>query len=1183
MEEKINLLYNFLYNNSFQNCFDIDKVYLGKININDIKITDSKEVNELFDELNEAKFSYMDYDEKENLIYLKRFSDSYPVTVKIGTYQSNINELNNSSNNDSLFSYLLSQLVLYKKTKHILLPIINFDIEFDKIEPLIKSIPIYSKIKEKVEFEEVNKLMSIRIKEHYFKSKLLKEYIEENQCDYKPLLFQVIHTLAVIQKEYPGFRHNNLTIDNILIYIKKEELSENYYEFDKDNWIIPHIGFDIKIFNFEKSTIPNYYEISQRDTNVPYITETNDYFDFHTFINSLIEGSSKMSLKKNNTCNLETIKFLDKVIPTQLRGLKDGTFYLNKNVVVAKPIELLNDPYFKEYKNIKKENSTEIISGNTYYTGMNKVKLDSDNISTLGNQKGYMSRKLKIEKEHFSKEIDNDLVPGLRKLKGGAFFENAHVDKPPVLQTNESKKIIEDDTRQLKPSFDKTYPPKNSSYPPKTYPPKTYPPRDGPYVPKTYPSREGSYPPREGSYPPREGSYPSREGSYPPKDGSYVPKTYPPKDGPYVPKTYPPKEETPYEEKFETNKKFDSGFDEEPEVPPGFVPLYDVNNTMISKMAPYNMVPSQPHINKIYNISLSDPLGNHSLINRVYEDVLPGDQTTYTFLKLNERETIKRFMRNSILDKYDGEEYSIKGGNNSLLSWIKIYDINPYTLKSNPYEDIPTGFLLYRSAYPIRYSKDDNLLKTIPTSMAFNLRIYQLSQGALRGMKMKGLNLDHFDVWRDIKYYQEIDKIIKNKVSPNFINLVLYVIDSKSKVGFDQLEIIKKRKDRSAYNLQTDNDKKINKFALTLEDLVAGKKLDESRKSLAPTYSLSRRVGLSKISNEDELTNTIQTLKKTVEELKKGLTDPTAPTVPLKDDLTISSGKLLVAVTEAPNSNIIKWNSKVYQSSGTVKKMIATGYHKPDVWRSVLFQLLYACAVLEKNKIYFNNFSLENNVFIKDVQTDGTGNSCWLYKIDNIEYYVPNYGYMVVIDSNYADVKEVKDSQQYKIYGDMYKPLNGDMVEDFGGLVRCKIDSLFNHASFAYSDSNELESDVQSILTNIKINNSDSSKPISSSFASCFPEFFNNKIGKLLTKLEKESFNLLSKPDFRVGSLMVRQRRYDEYEWVIYSGEDKGNKKKIHTKEGIKFDNPSVFSSSLFSYPEAVVPDDKQIIETYVF
>jgi hypothetical protein len=52
-------------------------------------------------------------------------------------------------------------------------------------------------------------------------------------------------------------------------------------------------------------------------------------------------------------------------------------------------------------------------------------------------------------------------------------------------------------------------------------------------------------------------------------------------------------------------------------------------------MAPYNLVPNQPQINKIYNISLSDPLGNHSYINKIYEDVLPSEKTVYSFLTLN--------------------------------------------------------------------------------------------------------------------------------------------------------------------------------------------------------------------------------------------------------------------------------------------------------------------------------------------------------------------------------------------------------------------------------------------------------------------------------------------------------------------------------------------------------------------
>ncbi len=1165
MEEKINLLYNFSYNNSFNNCFDIDKIQLGKISIDDIKIESNDEANELLDELKKGKFTYMDYNQKDNLIYLKRYSDSYPVTVKIGMYHSNTDNLSSPSNNDSLFSYLLSQLVLKRKTNHILLPVINFDVEFDKVESLIKSIPIYSSIKEKVEFEEVNKIMSVRVREHFFKSKLLKEHLQEHTCDYKPLLFQLIHTLAVIQDEFPGFRHNNLTIDNILIYIKKEEFSENVYEFGKDKWVIPNIGFDIKISNFEKSTLSNHYEISQRDTDVPYVNDENNYFDLHTFLNSLIEGNHKMSLKTNNSCDLETKKFLDKVIPQQLRGSKNDSFYLNKNVVVAKPTELLNDPYFKEYKNIKKEISEEIISGNTYYTGMNKVKLDSDNISVLGNQKGYMTRKLKMEDnnlKNFSKEPDNELFPGIRKLKGGAYFENGYIDKPDAVQTNEAKKILQDrdpkpsDTRPLKPTWDSNRPPQGE----KSFNPRPFPPRsDKPYPPRG----EGSYNPKP--FPPR-GDRP-----FPPRgDGSFPPKG----DRPF-----PPREEAkPYEEKFETKKTLTSGFDEEDEeVPPGLVPLYDVNNTMISKMAPYNLVPSQPHINKIYNISLSDPMGNHSLINRVYEDVLPGDQNVYTFLKTNERESIKRFMRNSILDKYDGEEYTIKGGEKSLLSWMKIHDVNPYTLKANPYDDIPSGFLLYRSAYPIRYNKDDNTLKTLPTSMAFNLRLYQLSLGADRAMKIKGLDLNHFDVWRDIKYYQEIDKLVKNKVSPNFINLVLYVTDSKSKVGFDKLEIIRKQKDSGSYNLQKQNDEKINKYALTIEDLVLGPKPTDSR-VLYNLPTLQKRQANTSVNYEDLIDAKVHALKKTVEELKADSTGKATSTV-TKDDLTVSSGKLLVAVTEAPNTNIIKWNSKVYQSFGTVKKMIATGYHKPEVWRSVLFQLLHACDVLEQNEIYFNNFSLENNVFIKDVQTDNTGNSCWVYKINNVEYYVPNYGYMVVIDSNFADIKEVKTDQQYKIYGKMYDPLNGS-IKHFKSELRNKMKEMFKADSFRGSDGNEIEPDVQSLLTNIANAINNTSTPINAVFADCFPEFFNNKVGKLLTKIEKESFNLLNKPDYRIGSLMVRQRRYDEYEWVIYAG-DEGNKKSIFTKKGDSFVKESVFSSSLFTYPDPVVPDDKQVIETY--
>ena len=62
MEEKINLLYNFLYNSHSINNFTIDKITLGKIGLDDIKLIDETEINECIDELiKKGKFTYLNY------------------------------------------------------------------------------------------------------------------------------------------------------------------------------------------------------------------------------------------------------------------------------------------------------------------------------------------------------------------------------------------------------------------------------------------------------------------------------------------------------------------------------------------------------------------------------------------------------------------------------------------------------------------------------------------------------------------------------------------------------------------------------------------------------------------------------------------------------------------------------------------------------------------------------------------------------------------------------------------------------------------------------------------------------------------------------------------------------------------------------------------------------------------
>ena len=91
-------------------------------------------------------------------------------------------------------------------------------------------------------------------------------------------------------------------------------------------------------------------------------------------------------------------------------------------------------------------------------------------------------------------------------------------------------------------------------------------------------------------------------------------------------------------------------------------------------------------------------------------------------------------------------------------------------------------------------------------------------------------------------------------------------------------------------------------------------------------------------------------------------------------------------------------------------------------------------------------------------------------------------------------------------------------------------------------------------------------------------------------KTEKDNINKLSRPNFNnnKGNLMVYQKRFEEYEWVIYLGDSNDKKrKKIITKNGII----DVFPGSLFGYPENedIIPesknnmkyDEKNIYETY--
>jgi len=1200
LENKINLIYDYNYNLNNQNCFSFDKIIMGKISLDDIKVSlpDSnletiKNYESNKKDILEGKFKLLSYNDENKSYIFKKYSNQFSINIKISFYKNvkKINSLDDKINNDSLFSYLLSQLVLSRKTNHIQLPIINFDVKFNEIEHLINNDLSYSNIKKDIANGKILDTCCLQLREHFFKSISLEDYLENNNCDYKPLFFQIIHTLAVIQNEFEGFRHNNLNLNNILIYQKKNFNSYTEYDgINKYKFYVPNTGFDIKITNFENAVIPKFYGTSNYDNpSIKFADQPNQYYDLLTFLNDLLEGTSKMSLYNNNKCDDKTKKFIDLIFPQHIRGLNNEK--MTKNIVIVRPIDLLDNEYFDEYKIKPSKNySKEILTNHQYLTGKINTYMDSDNYSILGQQD-------KIKSNH------NIMITNLRTLK------DEGIEYSKIKRKSKKNSMILDDINDKESMINKRIIKEDLN------------------TEKIIRNLKGG------------------------NDNLETMTTKAEKNSPFISNDQKeinkkrtaenPVKEPPVllEQKlYDTSQKPAP----KPQYPPAFIPLYDENGTIANQIYPYTNIRNQPPVQKAYTINLTGPTANLTTINRIYEDVLPGDPKTFTAISLFEREQLITFLRNSMLTIKDGEEMNISGGKNTLLSYIKLMDINPYSLNKNPYIDLPRNFLLYRAAYPVRFNEKNKFIGIAKPSMGINIRLYMMSLGDFRCKTINNnINSDNFDLWREIKYYDTVrEQIMKRKISPNFVVPILYKIDSESKIDWNKLDIIKSNK----YNGETLKELQINqKLINTKHDLNLTTSIFNS---LIPNYFKNKNVSIiiDSKKKDAELTQLLQQqeqiqdqllnlhkqqidiqqqiqvknqavlnqqlkniqnqrieLQKQLEEIHKSSLQ-IQPNYSNKEDITINSGKMLILLTEAPTSNIIQWASTIYETTGSINKMISTGYHSPEVWKSVLFQLIYACSVLQKMEIYMENLSLENNVYVKDINFDANSIGSWKYKIDNIDYYVPNYGYILLLDSKYADISinqqfintQTKLNQKYKIYGKIFNENSDFDMPNIKSKILSQFKSMIHPDNFRHNlkvkGGSIPPDEIITLLENMDKKNFNS---IIEYIPEFFSEYVHNRVGTLLTKTERELINTLYVPKIDPGMLISYAPKYDEHYWAIFKEKIDRRTSKILIKEKNSYVIKDVPNSKLKNYPlnEKVIFDnvknmkfeESYIYETYNF
>ena len=536
------------------------------------------------------------------------------------------------------------------------------------------------------------------------------------------------------------------------------------------------------------------------------------------------------------------------------------------------------------------------------------------------------------------------------------------------------------------------------------------------------------------------------------------------------------------------------------------LPFVPIQNPLYpnAMMAPINM----PLVKK-YNITLSNLNGNLTNIGEIYEDILPKaaiSQNRYT--TLSERLVIANYFRSILIKRGDGEEVKIDGQKaneytrerfeiHNLLSHINVMDINPYhknSLTNNPYRTLPDNMVMFRSCYPIKYNTDNRRVFCAADSISSHIRIYSLSNFDIL-VRNKDINLEimESDVWREIFYYEYIkENIIKRKICPNFVVLYSYYTTLNSAINFSRLRELKK-------NLVDVNDEKISKN-------------NEYKQQLYNSYlvQLNEEIAKNKSTIENTKDNTIiqVTLPENVDSnLLK---------------INYSSNSCIVAVTEGPTQNILDWATKTYQiEDGPIRRQVMTGVHSEEVWKSVIFQLLIALYVMAKHNIAFNNFKLGDNVFIKDLSTDLNNIGYWKYKLEGIDFYVPNYGFVVLIDSNFKDIEnDSSKDNKYKIYGKLYNDtesiINNVTNKNYNNLSDTEFDQQFTLGGGIKPPPKIIE------IMN-KINKDNANEPIKhlkNIIIENFTEYLHSRVG---TPIKSDELNLLQEhnKNFNIGDVIA--------------------------------------------------------------
>jgi serine/threonine protein kinase len=179
---------------------------------------------------------------------------------------------------------------------------------------------------------------------------LRKNYKTMKLKHWQAIFFQILSVLAIIHAKYPSFRHNDMKANNILIHnIDIDDSNKKYlYKINQQQYIVPNIGFQIKLWDFDFACIPGIVDNSKVEaewTNKINIKpEQNKYYDIHYFFSTLTRKGFFPEFYTEEEIPTKVKEFVKRVIPPE--------YETGKNVSERGRI-LVNDEYTTPDKLLK--------------------------------------------------------------------------------------------------------------------------------------------------------------------------------------------------------------------------------------------------------------------------------------------------------------------------------------------------------------------------------------------------------------------------------------------------------------------------------------------------------------------------------------------------------------------------------------------------------------------------------------------------------------------------------------------------------------------------------------------------------------------------------------------------------------------------------------------------------------